>query len=161
MGLPYPPLTGGGSNVPNDIQALAVAMETKFPRGIIGYALRTTQAGPVTSGAGYVTVSGLSITVTLQSSRTLMLNFVGQATSDQAATTVGARIWNRTTSGGSEQTTVVPTANFGMPLPHMIITNLPSGTYTFDIQLAWYGGSGAAYLTAHPQTFIVVDLGPS
>lgn len=161
MGLPYPPLTGGGSNVPNDLQALAVAIETKFPRGQIGQAIRTTQSGPVAAGAGFVTVAGLSVTVTLQTARILRLQFVGQVTSDVVGTIVAVRIWNRTTSGGTEQTVQIPVANYGFPMPHMIPTSLPAGTYTFDIQLAQFGGSGGAYLTAHAQTFVIDDVGPA
>lgn len=160
-GLPYPALTGQQPNVPADIQALAVAIETKFPRGKIGYALRSTQAGPVASGSGWVNVSGLGVTVTLQTARTLQCIFQAQATSDVAGTIVGARIWNSTSSGGKGVTTPIAVANFGQPVAVILNTTLPAGTYVFNIQLAQFGGSGGAYFTVDPQEFMVNDIGPS
>lgn len=157
--LPYPADTD-----PNDValylQRLAEAVEAKVPRGRYGHATRTQQAGPVAANAGWVDVAGLSYTVTLTTPRKLRVTVNAQATSDVAGTRVGVRIRNATTGGTTgEQTVSIPYANQGEPLPTSAPLTEAAGTHTFTVQLAHFGGTGGAFLTAQPATLSVSDEG--
>ena len=134
--------------MPQDIQNLANDVELKLSGVERGYAERYTTAGPVNSGAGWVTVSGLSITFTLAIARRMTIMFQGQCTSNVAGTVVGTRIYNATTTFFTPTTKYIPLANFGEGLAIAHRESLGAGTHTFHIQQCQFGGSGGAYLTA-------------
>lgn len=159
-GFPYPALSSQ-PNVPQDMQNLAQQVELKMPRGRLpGFPLvRSSQAGPITSSAGLVVVSGLTATITLSTARKLDLIFAGQATSQTVGTIVGIQIWNATTAGGVAQTVQIPVANYGQPLAVFVSDTLAAGTYTYNIRLYQSGGTGDAYLTAVPAVFTINDMG--
>jgi hypothetical protein len=81
-GLPYPDLELNAPNIPQDFENLARMMELKAPHGMIGYAIRTQQAGPVPAGSGFVPIAGLSMSFALTSARIVWLVFSGQSTSN-------------------------------------------------------------------------------
>lgn len=162
LGLPWPPDTGVLPDVPYWLQQLAEAVEQKLPRGRVGYGIRTSQAGPVASGAGWVTVASLGATVTLATARKLKIEVAAQATSNLAGTVVGIRIRNATNGGtGGDQTVRIPVDNYGEPIGSVVYDSQPAGTYTYQVQLAWFSGPGSAYLTALPATIAVYDDGPA
>lgn len=161
-GFPYPPETGVLPDVPYWLQQLAEAIEAKMPRGRIASAVIFAQRGPVASGAGYVGVAGLSATFTLATARKITALVFTQATSDKAGTVVGIRVKNTVNGGASGgQTTQIPIDNYGQPLPTIVADTLPAGTWTYQVELAQFGGPGGAFLTAQPATLLVIDDGPA
>lgn len=129
--------------------------------GRLGVVARLSEAGPTSAGAGWQTVSGLSITFTIPSRRSIRMTFDLSATSNVAGTSVGAGILNTTNNIRKGKTSTISTANFGESMTVVEEQALDAGTYTIVAQQAQFGGSGGAFFTADKQLLIVDDLGPA
>ena len=161
LGLPYPPRTGVTPNVARDLEALAVALDRAVPRGLISYRRKAAGAGPATKAKNFLTIAGLSQTVTLRTARTLEVMFTGQFTSGTNGTTIGCQVYNRTKGTGLVVTETVEVATRPHQLVNFDVLPLAAGTYTFDVRLVWWGGGGGAHLTGSPSLFSIKDVGPA
>ena len=127
--------------------------------GEIGYAQRSSLAGPVTTLGSWSPVSGLATSFTIPGPRKIKYTFGGQAVSNLAGTEVLVRVINTTNTHWKPWTAVVSYDNYGVGVGPVMRDTLTAGTYSVQVELMRLAGPGNAFLTADLSELIVEDMG--
>lgn len=130
----------------------------KQAKGELAYVVRTTGAGPVPSSSGYVSVSGLSASITIPSARKIRATYQGQVVSDQANTNVGIKLLDSSSGAFWQGSHEVSVANVQEQLTVILRESLTAGTYSFVAQLG-ATGAGSGFTTNDGSFLLIEDMG--
>ena len=139
-------------------QILTAAQQNNFPRGLMGYVVRSS--GNVSLSTSVADVTGATITFTAAASRGYMISFNGTTNK----TTDGYIEIQFTDASNNQYYNTLEThvnGGFGTLSVNFLLTTLTAGSTTIKVRASVSAGAGTIYASSgNTYSYAIHDLGP-